>query len=206
MLFRIKPVIKSICMLTAIISLFSCQQQKSDDRILLEKIVMLEFDGQDSIEMSLRSDFTSKIISNYYKARFLNEHPVKIHRTNYASNDSIQQKLDQIELTNSIIRLFDDPKISFSKKDIESMIEQQKKLDLWKSSDFAELNVILRESHNPHKSDPAFYGYRVSRPLYSLDKKYAIIHYNLPQKPSYILICKKEKNEWIFIKNLKKVL
>lgn len=206
MLFPIKPVIKSICVLTMMISFLSCQDQKNDDQILLNKVITSELKDPTPIEMSLRGDFTSKVISNYYRARFLNEHPIKVHSTHEDPNDSIQEISDQRELTNSIIQLFDHPKVLFSKADIESMMEQQKNTDDWKSTDFKALNVILKQNDINSKSDLVLYRYRVSKPLYSLDKSYAIIHYDLPEKSSHLVVCEREGKEWVFIKTLKKVL
>lgn len=40
-------------------------------------------------------------------------------------------------------------------------------------------------------------GNKISKPLYSLNKKYAILQYKTPITPYVLYIFKKEKNEWV---------
>lgn len=201
-----KHVIKIFSLVSLLFIILGCQKAKSDDIILLEKVISTEFNSNDSIEISANANFKTKLISNYYKIRFLDENPITIYGDYGEGKNKTTKapKEEQEKFNNSIIKQFQHPDITLSQKDIESMIEQQKEIKDWTMQELNDLKIKLKDNSSS-KSDVVSHSYMVSRPIYSLDKQQAIIHYSLPNKFSYLVFCKKDGNKWVFTKTLKKI-
>ncbi len=200
MLFQIKHVIRKVFLLSFVFMVLSCRESKEDDVILLEKVILLEFNNKDTILINKRANFTTKAISRYYKFRFFNESPVRITKGYDKKREQIiwasteeQEKLD-IRFSNRF-KVLDS---LLAKKDIESLLEQSHNLSDWQEKDLNKIHdfkISFKSNSN-----------RISKPIYTLNKKYAIICYDFSYTDKNIIIYKKVNNNWVYVSIIKNVL
>ena len=200
MQFQIKPVmIKNLVLINILLVIFSCQKSMNDDTVLLQKIISLEPNSiLDTI--SKRANFTTKAIYNYHQIRFLNKSPLKIvegydkekGKTIYGSKEE-QQKLDtrfsdKFKKLDSLL----------TKKDVEFLIEQNRVTSNWKEE---EINKIENEKIYLNNSTN-----RISKPIYSLNRKYALVCYDLYNTTKKIAVFKKMNNDWKHLFTIEDIL
>ncbi len=85
-----------------------------------------------------------------------------------------------------------------AKKDIASLLEQIRNLSDWQEKDLNKIHDF-KISFNSNSN-------RISKPIYTLNKKYAIICYDFSYTDKNIIIYKKVNNNWVYVSIIKNIL
>lgn len=185
------------------ISMFS--QSDKEDYILLNKIATHFFDTKDTIvEIKCKSDFSFHEIKKYYRHQYLKEKNI-INIIGYKYDEKGKQIPDyytpeiQNKFQREMFAKYEFLSKKFTRKDFELFLN--KKHQKWNKTKFSNKNLKLICSRKESKN-----SIFISRPYYSLDKKYALIQYSNKKFNLYTIILKKDENQWVFSNIIKNIL
>ncbi|MDY7395714.1 hypothetical protein UMM65_10705 [Aureibaculum sp. 2210JD6-5] len=213
---KAQKVVTSLAILF-LITINSClSQTKSDDYQLLKKVIEMNSISKDSIFLLQKSnDFNQEQLHKYYRHHVLKEKGVigiiggKVNKDGKIVRDDYTPEVqdDFQEAWYAIYRPVDS---IFSIKEIE-LLATKEETSFWDEKQLGnkvqliDLDSLVKEARKgDYTGVNYFQSYKISKPFYANNKKYAIVQYRKYAKPpSYLYIFEKQKEEWVIIETIK---
>ena len=200
-----KIVINSVAFLVIVLfnNNYGYTQTIKEDYILLNKVIEFNSKLYDSTFLLLENTcFSKEEMEKYYRHNFLKEKNI-VEIIGYKYDENGKRVPDY--LTKEIRSEFQEKWYS-SYKGLDSILTQQDFENLfakndtikWKEKELSKRIKLINSKEVILDIGGNFTeGNKISKPLYSLNKKYAILQYKTPITPYVLYIFKKEKNEWV---------
>lgn len=193
---------KHVISLFLILLIFNCEAQTNiDDYSFLNKTILLTKKDKSAYKLNENKNANKNHLQKYYDFRYLNKPIFRIVEGFNEENDSIiydnksSKKLNKSwNLQYSIL-----DKV-FSKEDIEHILKQvqKSKWDTTKLDDNIEVMKTIKRADKNRKNFN-FRGNTISEPLYSIDKKHAIIQHHSAKTFTTLFVFKKDGDDWVKI-------
>lgn len=196
---KIVSMIKICIIFITLLSTNIYAQSEKEDYILLNKVINYNHKNFNSIKkLRNSSNFSIENMNKYYKHKYLNEKNLmwiiggKKDENGKNIPDYYTQEI-QDDFQKKWLAKYDTLSKIFIEKDFELFLVQKNKK--WEKDKLQNKNIKLIK----HNKD-SYFKYFISRPYYSLDKKYALIQFEFSRRLNkfYTIVYKKEKGNWVF--------
>lgn len=200
-----------------LIILSNCYSQNNyDDYLLLNEVIEMHNNPKDTVFLlQNKGKFIKGEVKNLYKYFVLNEknivtlnggkmydnRKIEADPNNQEEQDEFQRKW--FSIYNTIDTILTNKEIYKLSNSVDSICWDIKWLH--KKVIIIDLNVQIKEAEKEdNKGINYFNSHYISKPFYSLDKKYAIVQYRKYGRiPSCLYVFKKQKNVWVRIATIK---
>lgn len=194
---HLKVVSKKIITILIFLFVFISYSQTSNDDYAILNVVVIASKNNDSIfKLNENINFPKKGLKNYYRYRFLNEHPVTMNGAD--REDKKPSHLNEKQQKEFDLKWFHRykilDKIVSSQKEMEYLLGQDGEV-IWNQYNLnsnikiiKKENVVIRTHYVSENS--------ISKPIYTYNNKYAIVYCHLKGNKSKLIVLKKENDAW----------